>query len=41
MRKSIRPKVREIRSLGFLNTFLIGVKIIKIKPNKLLKKNRG
>ena len=40
-RKSIRNVIRKIRSFEFLNRFLKGVKIIRIKPTKLLIKNRG
>ena len=32
---------KKIRNLEFLNKFLKGVKMIRIKPNKLLIKNRG
>ena len=34
-------KIRIIRNLGILNKFRKGVRIIKIKPIKLLIKNRG
>ena len=33
--------VKKIRSFGILNKFLSGAKITKIKPAKLLTKNRG
>jgi hypothetical protein len=33
--------INTIRNLGILNKFLNGAKIIKIKPAKLLIKNRG
>ena len=34
-------RIKNIRSFGTLNKFLKGVKIIKIKPAKLLIKKRG
>lgn len=33
--------IKTIRNLGILNKFLNGAKITRIKPTKLLIKNRG
>ena len=38
---TIQPTTKKIRSFGILNKFLTGAKITKIKPAKLLIKNRG
>lgn len=38
---NISPKIKIIRSLGILNKFRKGVIITRIKPIKLLIKNRG
>ena len=36
-----KNRIKRIRNLGTLNKFLNGAKITKIKPTKLLIKNRG
>ena len=37
----IQARIKKIRNFGTLNKFLRGAKIIRIKPAKLLIKNRG
>jgi hypothetical protein len=41
MTKTKNDIIKIIRNLGILNKFLKGAKITKIKPAKLLIKNRG
>ena len=41
MNKKIMNKTKKIRNLGILNKFRNGAKITRIKPTKLLIKNRG
>ena len=41
IRNNTLKRIKITRDLGFLNRFLKGVKITRIKPTKLLIKNRG